>query len=432
MTSDEATATASTGAAGGRAGGLGEEFDPLLAHGQDPYSFYARARAEAPVFYSSRFDLWFVTRYDDVAAILRDPQTFSSAESIPQVRQRAPEVAEIMRDVWPRLKSLVNIDPPEHTRLRRIAREGFTPARVAALEPMIREVAEGLIDHLGDGPADLLSQFAYPMPLTVILRVLGVPLADLEQCRAWTQDLLTERDPGDLPLGTRLAAARGALEFCGYCGDLVAERAAEPRADLISHLLTARVPGLEPLSPQQVADLLPSFILAGHETTANLIGNLVWRLLHHPDQLAAVRSDPALLPGAVEEALRYDPPALGFIRTARHEVEIAGTTIPEGGRLFLAYASANHDGGRFPDPEAFRADRDGTTRHFAFGLGIHFCLGAPLARLEARVALERLLVRLPGMRLADPAAPPRWRPNLLFRGLDRLVVAWDATPPRGV
>jgi len=427
MTGDE-TATSAGAPAGPPAacGRIGEEFDPFHAHGQDPFPFYARARAEAPVFYSPRFGVWFVTRYDDVAVILRDPLTFSSTESLPKPRERAPEVEPILRQAR-QVKTLINVDPPEHTRLRQVAREGFTPARVAALEPMIREVTEDLIDRMGAGPADLLDRFAYPLPLTVILHVLGVPLEDMERCRGWTRDMtVVDFAPDDLPIETQVAAARGFLAFVGYWDDLVARRAAEPRDDLISHLVTAPVHGEERLAPEHVAAMLPSFILAGHETTANLIGNTVWRLLQHPDQLAAVTRDPALVPGAVEEGLRYDPSTLGFIRTARRQVEIAGTTIPAGGKLFLLYASANHDGARYPAPEAFRVDRNGTTQHLAFGRGIHFCLGAQLARLEARVALERLLARLPGLRLADPAAPPRWRPNLVFRGLERLLVSWDA------
>jgi cytochrome P450 len=403
---------------------LGDEFDHSVVHSQDPYPFYARVRAASPVFYSPRFGMWFISRYADIVAILRDTQTFSSENRSIKPENWPPPVADILSDRR-HLKHLGNTDPPEHSRLRQLLNQAFMRPHIARYETMIRQVADELIDRMGSGPADLISQFCYPLSLAVIFRVIGIPSADFERCTTWSQskaalDFAAET----LSIAEQCVAARDSVALVQYCNNLVRRYAAKPGDNLISKMLECRTRGHDALSEQEISDLLPILIFAGHETTANAIGSLLLQLLRDHDQLGAIRRDPDRIPPAFEEILRYDSPALGFVRRATREVEIAGTRIPSGSKLFLLYGSGNHDKQRWPDGERFNLMREDTRTHLAFGHGIHFCVGAPLARLEARIGIERLLTRFPGLRLADPCAPSPRRTNLVVRGLRQLQVAW--------
>ena len=410
---------------------LGDQFDPFHAHVQDPYPFYARVRVEEPVFYSAPLDKWVASRYADIVAVLLDPQTFSSQDFLLRpLPTDAPEVAAVRPPAREETR-LINMDPPKHTRVRKITSQAFRPGDIAAWEPMIREVADQLIDAMGVGPADLMREFAYPLPLTVILRVLGVPVADLEACRLWCEDINAVELSSDLPVAERVAALSRVQDFNDYLANLVADRTARPRDDLVSYLASARVPGYEALKPQETVDISLTLILAGHDTTANLIGNAVLQLLRHPDQLALLRRDAAHIPAAVEECLRYDTPVLGFVRTATRDARVGGVPIPAGGKVLLLYGSGNHDEQLVPDAGRLDITRAQEAHHLGFGRGVHYCLGAPLARLELRIAIERLLTRLPGLRLLDPHTPPRRRPNPVVTGAIRLPLAWDLPPDRG-
>ena len=412
----------------GRNGRLGASFQPLAGeHLEDPYPFYRRARDREPVFFHPRLGVWFVTRYEDVVAVLRDPATFSSKDVIPTHPELPLEVQEVVADLR-HVQHLINTDPPAHTRLRAIVNEGFTPSRVAALEPTVQKLAAELVDGFAlDGHADLVAQFAYPLPLTVILQMLGVPPDDLDQCQRWSADVSRWAwAVGALALDEVVACARGVVAFQRYAEELVAARRREPRDDMISHLLAAG-DGERRLGPQELVDLIPGLILAGHETTANLITNTVFLLLTHPAEWEAVRRDRAAVERAVEEGLRVDTSVLGMPRTTTRAVELGGVALPAGARLFLLFGSANHDGARYARPDEFCPGRERAAPHLGFGRGIHFCIGAPLARLEARVAIETLAARLPSLRLADPAPPPR-RPNLAFREYTHLNVRWGQHP----
>lgn len=403
--------------------GLGDEFDREVSHGQNPYPFYAKARRDGPVFYSERFGLWFVADHDSVAIILHDPLTYSSENRSIKPKSWPAPVAEVMARRR-HAQHLGNTDPPTHTRLRQILNQAFMPARVRTYEPIVTEVAKSLIAQLDGPPADLLAQFCYPFPLIVTLRVIGVPLADLDQCMEWckqksTLDFASET----LSEQEQLDAAYASVEFIEYCDELVRQRRDHPTDDLISQLLTARVRGHDPLTEAEASDLLPLLIFAGHETTANLLGNLLWQLFS-TDQLDRVRADRDLLDAAIEEGLRFDTPALGFIRRATREVELAGVRVPAGARLFLLFGSANHDESRWTDPETFQFPRPRATGHLAFGQGVHYCVGAPLARLETRVGLNHLLNAFPGLRLMEPVTEPERRAHLVLRTLKHLPVAW--------
>jgi cytochrome P450 len=405
---------------------LGEAFEPLGAHLEDPYPFYREARLAEPVFFHPGFELWFVTRYEDVVTVLRDPATFSSKDTIPTHPELPPEVQAVLAE-HRHPQHLINSDPPKHTRLRTIMNEGFTPSRVAGLEPRVRQVATELVDGFeSDGHTDLLAHYAYPLPLTVILQVLGVPPADLDDCRRWSNDVSAWAwAAGALPTEKLVEYAGSMVAFQRYGEALVAERRREPRDDLISHVL-ASPDGRAGLTVEELVDLLPGLILAGHETTANLIANTLYLVLRHPAAWDALRQDPGAAEAVVEEGLRIDTSVIGMPRTTTRPVELGGVSLPAGARLFLLFGSANHDEARYDDPERFWAGRPRSAPHLGFGRGIHFCIGAPLARLEARVAIETLASRFPGLALADRTPPPR-RPLLAFREYTHLDVIWPGS-----
>lgn len=405
---------------------LGEQFMPVAGeHLQDPYPFFERARREQPVFFSPAFHMWFVARYDDVMTVLMDPQTYSSRDVIPTHPDMRPEIREALAG-YRNPQHLINNDPPDHTRMRSLMNYAFTPRRVAALEPFIREVSNALIDAFaGNGHADLIDEFAYPLPLTVILRMIGVPPEDMESCRRWS-NAINEWAWGQqvLPVERLVEDARGMVEFMHYTEDLVESRRQNPKDDLISHLLAAREDGVVPLSAESLVDIIPGLIVAGHETTANLIGNTMYLLLSHPQQWEEVRRDPSAAERAIEEGLRTDSSVTGMPRTATKDVELGGVRIPAGSMLYLLYGSANHDDAHFSQPETFDIHRPKDATHLGFGRGIHYCIGAPLGRLEGRIAIEVLAARLPGLRLVPEQDFAR-KPNLLFRGLTELNLVWN-------
>lgn len=377
------------------------------------------------MFFSPALGMWFVTRHDDIVAILGDPATFSSRDTILRPADMAPEVQEVLAD-WRYPRHLINSDPPDHTRLRARVNQGFRPKRIARLEPTIREVADGLIDGFApDGRVDLVAQFAYPLPLTIILRMLGVPVEDMAAWRRWTDMVALHFAASTLSLEHQLELARSRVAFQHYTTGLVEQRQRAPQDDMISHLLKAPEDGSEPLGVEQVVDLVPGLIIAGHETTAHLIANTVLLLLSHPEHWHALQRHPELVEAVVEEGLRKDSSVLGLVRTTTRAAEVGGVALGPGARLFLLNGSANHDESRHVQPEEFRLDR-GPQPHLGFGRGIHSCIGAALARLETRIAIETLARRLPGLRLVPGQSFER-TPNLVFRGLRRLELSWDPT-----
>jgi cytochrome P450 len=402
---------------------VAEEFDRTVAQGADPYPCYARARAEQPIFYSARYKMWFVSRYDDVVRVLRDPRTFSSEGGSVKPTSWPEPVATVMAQRR-HARHLGNTDPPAHSRLRQLLNPSFSPAGVARYEPLIRSTAAELTASLDASPTDIIANFCYPLPLIVMLQILGVPKADLRACLHWCQ-LKASLDFASETLSTaeQLDAARASVEFIGYCDELVEQRRSHPADDLITRLLHTEVRGYHALTDREVADLLPLLIFAGHETTANLMANLLHRLLR-TDTTDRIRDDPALLDATIEENLRFDPPALGFVRRVTRDTEIAGTALPAGARVFLLFGSANHDETRWAAAETFDPDRADPGTHVAFGHGVHYCVGAPLARLEAAIGIQHLLAGLPGLRLAEPTAEPVRRPHLILRTMHGLTVSW--------
>lgn len=399
-------------------------FDPFAPDQlEDPYPFYARARREAPVFHSPRFGMWVVTRYADIAAIQRDTTRFSSAGSLEAGQLPAP-VREVLSAGYTTFASLVQSDPPDHTRVRGVLGKALSPTRVAGMEAAIRRLAGELIDaFVGDGQAELVGQLAFLLPGLVICDLLGVPRADMQQLRRWTDDkgaLMTGHDPAP----RLVEAAHGFVACQRYFQAHIEARAARPGDDLLTLLVPESIGGTAPLDMQEAVCNAMDLLAAGHQTTTDLIGNAIALLIDRPDDLRALRDDPGLLPRAIEEFLRIEAPVRGFFRTTREDVEVAGVVIPKDAKVLLLYGSGNRDEAQFPDPDRLDIRRKDADKHLAFGRGIHFCIGSFLGRLEGAVALELLLRRLPNLRRAEGKAHRR-NPYLINRGYDEFHIAWD-------
>lgn len=367
--------------------------------------------------------IWFLTRHEDVVAMLLDDERFV----LDPTNALTPEELEARPDpIPPELAELINrhvltTDGDDHRRLRRLVSKAFTPRMVEQLRPRIQEIADELIDGLGEsGEADLVDAFAFPLPIIVIAELLGIPAEDRDRFRVWSNTFVSP-SLGEDALGVFLEHTR---EFLTYLTELFQERRADPRDDLVSALLQAEEQG-DSLKENELFSMMVLLIVAGHETTVSLIANSVLALLTHPDELERLRRDPSLVPAAVEELLRYDSPVERTItRLAATDVELVGHRIARGDFVIAVLGSANRDPARFPDADRLDLDRD-DVRHVGFGRGRHFCLGAPLARIEAEIALTTLLRRLPGLRLAVPEDELAYRPIPLFRSLAALPVRWD-------
>lgn len=401
------------------------EFDPLAPEQREsPYAVYAEARERAPVFYAERFGFWVVTRYEDVLAVLKDGVTYSSRDALTSSPvDLPPEVQAVLDEGWPEMPVIIDTDAPLHTRIRGLVTKAFTPRRVAAMAPTIEQVATALIDELeSDGRADIVARFAWPLPLTVVGDMLGVPRDDLPRLHEWSVHWLRLKQPG-ATLEQQLEWARSTVDLQRYFMRLLDERERDPGDDLTSALLAAAREVDPPLSRDAVMGVPLDLVVAGHVTVTRAIGNALVLLLSEPARAHELRSDPALVPAAVDEILRLESPAQGLYRTTTREVELGGVTLPAGARLMVHYGSANRDDRVFACPAEYEPRREGLHKHLAFGKGVHFCIGAPLARLELGIALPLLLERLPGLRLVD--APLAWEPIFFARGLERLEVEWD-------
>lgn len=391
----------------------------------DPYPTFAAMRREAPIHRQPGLDgrtaIWFVTRHADVEAMLRDPRFVRDpvhalpADQIPQPSPLDRALGEHM----------LNKDGADHVRLRTLVSQAFTPKRVADLRPRVAAIADELLDAVVDrGAMDLIADFAYPLPTIVILEMLGVPLADRDRFRAWGAALV--ETPRTREEGERAVALL--TEFVAYVRALCAERRADPQGDLLSALVAAEAEG-DRLSETELVSTIVLLIVAGHETTVNLVANAILALAREPAKRDALAADPTRMPAAVEEFLRYDGPVERvFNRWAAEDVAWGGQRIAKGDPVIFVIASANRDPERYERPDELDLDR-APKQHLAFGKGPHYCLGAPLARLEAEVALRALLARLPGLRLAVPEADLRYRFAPMFRALAALPVAWDVRRP---
>ena len=400
---------------------LGAAFNPFA---EDPYLFYARARREEAITYSPDLDTWLVTRYEDIQRILLQPEKFSSRNTLTSpVKFHQRTLEELVQGFLP-VPIVLNSDGADHTRFRVPLTKAFAPARIRDLEPFVRKVAHQLIDgfiHAHKRQADIISQFAYPLALEVVLTLLGVPKEDIEQTRQWSQDWLVLMSV-QMDEEQQVASARSTVAFQHYLAALVSERRNAPQEDMISTLSLYSAPGTEPLTEAELVILLQGLILAGHESTTNMIGTGTQLLLESTEHWQMLHEHPEIIPQTVEEILRFDAPIQMFARETTQEVTINGVTLPAEAQLLLIYGSGNRDEAMFANADAFQPQRM-PNHHLAFGHGVHFCVGAALARLEGRVAFEVLCQRLPDLRLV-PGQTLRHIPTLLFRGYECLNVEW--------
>lgn len=376
----------------------------------NPYPIYRALRAQNPVVWvdegQSGEGWWLVTQYDLADAILKDPRVWKDAS-----RMGFQNEDSFFGN------SMLFQDPPKHTRLRSLVNRAFTPRLISRLEPRIIAIVDGLLDHIGEQKdVDFMSAFAMPLPVTVIAEVLGIPVEDRQQFREWSRLIIGTDDE---PVEESIKATK---QLGGYFDELIRRRRKAPGEDLLSDLTALQEAG-DRLSHQELLGMCVLLLVAGHETTVNLMGNGLYALLQNPGQLGRLRQDPALIESAVEEMLRYDAPVQwGTFRFAGESISIGGCDIGAGQTVVVALSAANRDPAQFADPDTFDVSRS-PNRHLSFGMGIHFCLGAPLARLEARVSWSRLLPRFGQI---DLNGTPRRRPNVAFRGFDSLPTRFFA------
>jgi len=386
----------------------------------DPFPFYARLRRDAPVYPVKIHDgrtAHLVTRYDDVVLVLKDPRFAKDRRNVLTPAQLAAQ-PKMPKFLVPLESNMLDTDDPQHRRLRSLVHKAFTPRIVEGMRARVQRIADELLTAAAmRGKMDLVHDFALPLPLTVIVELLGVPPGDQRKFHRWSQALMNATSPLRM-----LASFPELFLMMRYLRELIGDRRAHPRDDLLSALVQAEQEGGQ-LSEDEVLAMIVLLMVAGHETTVNLIGSGTLALLENPTELERLRRDPALIEPAVEELLRYTAPVeTSTERFATEDVEIGGVTIARGTLVLAVLASANRDPSQFDDPDRLDLGR-APNRHVAFGQGIHFCLGAPLARLEAQIAFLSLLRRFPALRLAVPAHSLRWRRSYVVRGLQALPVA---------
>ncbi len=394
----------------------------------NPHEYYAALRGESPVReirLRNGSRAWFVTRYDDAMAVLGNPRFAKD----PQAARRdsggkPPWLPGPLRALS---RNMLDVDEPDHRRLRNLVQKAFTPRVVEELRPRIEEIANMLLDGIArkGGNADLIADYAAPLPVTVIAELLGIAQRDRRKFRSWSEHVVA----ADASVWHKVRAVPAALRLMLFLRRLIRERRKAPADDLLSRLIEAHEEG-DRLSADELLAMSFLLLVAGHETTVNLIGNGALALLDHPEQLLRLRQDPSLIPSAVEEMLRYAGPLqMATERYATAAIEVAGVTIPRGALVYVALASANRDEAAFPDAAAFDVART-PNRHLAFGHGIHYCVGAPLARLEGEIAIRLLLERFGRISLASPNRL-QWRRGLVMRGLVALPVRLEEPSRQG-
>jgi len=388
----------------------------------DPYPFYDRLRSEDPVHWSDILKGWVLTRHADVVFGLRDARL--SAKRTHLWMQSIPsELREQMKPLGRRIAAqLIHLDPPDHTRLRRLVNKAFTPKSVEDLRPRIQASVNELLDRLAPrGEMEMIADFAYQLPATVISDMIGIPPGDRDQFRKWSGDLMDFHGATSLTIPDLVGQASRSMEaLTRYFVERIQMLRREPDGSLLSALVAVEEQG-DMLSEEELVGICNLLFVAGHETTMNLIANGTLLLLRHPDQLQMLRDAPDLIASAVEEVLRHESPVKRQSRLALEDVEIGGKLVREGQYVMNMLPAANRDPARFPDPARFDISRT-DNRHVAFGSGIHFCLGAFLARVEGQIALGTLFDRFPALRLASDRL--EWRENMAIRGLKALPLAF--------
>jgi cytochrome P450 len=393
-------------------------FDEDFQH--DPYALLSELRERSPVVYDQELGYYLVLRYDDVEAMLLDRETFAAANASAPLFPPCPEALEILKaEGYKRVPTLNNADPPRHAPMRKAVFSCMSGRRLRSLEPEIRSFARRLIESLVKKPEfDFISELAHPLPAHAAFGLIGVPEEDHDRIKSWG-DKRVLFTYGRLEPAEQIDVAKKVGLFWRYCEGFVAERDAERRDDFTSDLLTYRDENPDAVTIDDVTNIIYSMVLAGHESTTNALGSGFRHFLAARDQWQAVVDDPSLAENAVEECLRFDPPVLGHRRLAARDAEVAGVPIPEGSGLIMVFGSAHRDPRHFPEPDRFDVRREEARTHLTFGKGVHFCLGAPLARLEMRAVIELLCELAPGLQPTEGQALP-YAGNALWRTLTEL------------
>ncbi len=394
-----------------------------LAFIADPYPIYAELRERAPIWYHEPTDHWLISRFADVNALLRDRRFGRSYHHMAtNAEMGRPAEPGWHGPFWHLIRSgILDMEPPDHTRVRSLVSKAFTPRMVEGMRDRIQAMMDGLIDGIaGAGDFDLIATIAEPLPVAVIAELLGVPEGDRHLLRPWSADIcgMYELNPSE---ETARTAVRACVEFSDSLRTLSRARREAPRADLISALAQV-VDDDERLTEDELIGTCVLLLNAGHEATVNVTGNGWWSLFRNPAQLARLRNDPSLVPVAIEELMRWDTPLQMFERWVLEDVEICGATVPKGAELGLLFGSANRDPTVFDRPDELNVARE-PNLHVSFGAGVHFCLGAPLARLELETSFSTVMRRLPELELIEE---PVWKPNYIIRGLRELRVSASA------
>ncbi len=389
-----------------------------------PYPFYEELRRAEPVHWSDRLGSWILTRHEDVTWALRHHHLLINSGRIATILDQLPEEDRgRMRPLYRHFSGgLIHSDPPDHTRVRMLVNKAFTPGAVASLRSRIQEIVNELLGAVEKCEGmDVIRDFAYPLPTVVICDILGLPPGDREQFKRWSDGIIELTAVSPLTVEAADRARQSLLDLRDYFARLVADRRKNPRSDMLSLLAAAEEQG-DRLSLAELLSTSVTLLVAGHETTTHLIGNGVFALLHHPDQFQKLKDDPSLMTSAIEEFLRYDSPLQRQLRKAAGRIEIGGKQIREGDLVSVMLGAANRDPAEFSEPDRLDITR-AKNRHVSFGMGIHFCLGAPLARIEGPVALSTLLSRFPRMRLDGDSF--EWQRDITFRGLRALPILFD-------
>jgi pimeloyl-[acyl-carrier protein] synthase len=406
-------------------------FSPLRSAGsrENPYPIYSLLRTVRPILPIPLQGVdgpgaWLLTRYQDVHSILLDSRFSADRLSAPIVRDNLDRMPAFLRQSSQGLRTMLVMDPPDHTRIRKLVNKAFTPKRIGQLREHIEAIVRGCLDDMAQaGRCDLIHDLAEPVPAVVIAELLGVPPEDHRRFRKWSSKLIAGIGALDDVDRQREAAQSGERIF-EYLRETIAARRLQPQDDLISAMIQSQEES-DTLSDLELLATSNLLLLAGHETTTNLIGNGVLALLREPDQLERLRRDPSLMPTAIEELLRYDCPVQATVRVATEDVDLGGQALPKGSMVLLSIGAANHDPAVFEDPDRLDIGRN-PNPHLSFGLGTHFCMGANLARLEGEIALGLLIDRFDTIELVDDA--PEYRPNPILRGMSRLDVSLGESP----
>ena len=388
--------------------------DPFSAeHRDDPFPAYHALREQGRVVWSDEHEAYFLTHYEDCVELLRHPAGSVDSDNAPRTGRRAAALDGPMAAIQG--KPMLFSDQPDHTRLRGLVSKAFTPRAIEGLRPHIADVVDRLLDAAEErGSMDVVADLAFPLPVIVIAELLGVPVEDQDQLKPWSRDLARTIDPV-VTEETASQAGMSALQFVNYLNGLIESRTASPRDDLLSGLIGN-------LSHEDLLIMAMLLFIAGHETTQNLIGNGLMALFRNPSEMERLRAEPDMVKNAVEEMLRYDGPVQLTGRHLLEDVVVGDVTLPAGTTAITLLGAANRDPAMFPDPDRFDIARENANRHIGFGMGIHFCLGAPLARLEAQTAIGALLRRFPDLQPAWGDAEPEHRETFTLRGLVSLPV----------